>query len=62
MLSGLFMLFSSFNPIICGLLLTAGIVITLQRSPRQSRPLDLPRLASHRQLPPAGELHHASRQ
>ncbi len=62
MLDNFFMLFSSFNPIICGLLLTAGITITLRHTPSQTPALRLPELAEMRRLRPTGTLREAGRQ
>jgi hypothetical protein len=61
MLSGLLMLFFSFNPIICGVLLTVGISISLRHSRPAGRALDLSGMAPQGRWR-AGGLRHAGRQ
>ena len=61
MLDGLVMLFFAFNPIICGLLLAAGVAIIFRPRSAQAAPLDLTSITALRRWRAGGELRQAGR-
>jgi hypothetical protein len=61
MLDGFFMLFFSFNPIICGFLLAAGLAIALRPTPQHTRSLDLTSITPLRRWQPGAGLRQAGR-
>jgi hypothetical protein len=61
MLNSFILLFSSFNPIICGLMLTAGIAITLRHTPSRAPSLGLSDVTELRRPQGTGSLRQVGR-